>query len=154
MTAVPTPEEEVGKAESTGSPCERLSLSSFRPGESDAGSHTLGEWWETGFHHPFQTVLRGQEKLKTPGRTSGLEKLEETTNENYKEKRKTETFKMKLVKCTRNLSYHSPTKNRTEKNFRQGFCRAVLTLSEAGLCRQDPDEYGRLSVGLFTSLVL
>lgn len=155
MTAVSTPEEEVGKAESTGSPCERLSLLSpfvqvrvtLAPTPSESGG-------ETGFHHPFQTVLREQEKLKTLGRTSGLEKLEETTNENYKEKRKTETFKMKLVKCTRNLSYHSPTKNRKEKNFRQGFCRAIFTLSEAGLCRQDPDEYGRPSVWLFTSLVL
>lgn len=109
----------MGKAESAGSPCERLPpLSPFvkvrvklAPTPSESGG-------ERGFHHPSlpdSSEVAG--KTEDTRRISGLEKLEETTNENYKEKRKTETFKMKLVKCTRNLSYHSPTKNKKGGEF-------------------------------------
>lgn len=81
-------------------------------------------------HQPFQTVLKEQEKLKTLARISGLEKLEERTDEDYKEKRKTETFKTKLVKCARNVNYHSPTKNKKLEEFQTRASAEVVFSSQ------------------------
>lgn len=93
-----------------------------------------------GVYQPFQTVLKEQEKLKTLGRISGLEKFEERTNEDYKEKRKTEAFKTKLVKCARNVNYHSPTKNKKLEEFQTRASTGVIFSSqsvEMCLCWQD-----------------
>jgi hypothetical protein len=55
-----------------------------------------------------------------------LGKLEERTNEDYKERRKSETLKTKLVKRARNVNYHSPTQNKKREEFQTKASAGVI----------------------------
>lgn len=122
-----------GEARSTGSPVPVRTppFQSFCQGESEASSHTLRECWGERVPPSLPDSSEVAGKTGDTRRISGLEKLGETTNENYKEKRKT-NIQNEISQVYKKSKLPFSIKEQERRRISdKASARAIFTLSEA-----------------------